>query len=482
MARRSYRNWPHRQGLLVGVLLLLLSAALAHAQFPGPATGAAPASEPVPGPGDESTGPQSPPDPTTPILPSDAAIAPPFVASDPPVSPTTFSFGYNEGFTISPLDPDETPFSLKINSQNQVRYVGFVRGVKTWTDSAGTVNPVTNRNNFELPRGRLIFSGMALVPNLTYYLNIDYNTVTNSSINFRGYWLGYKFSNALELFVGQNKVPGSREWLGSSMTTLGMDRSLATTFFRPSLSQGIWITGEPVEGFHYHAMLCNGFNTLGTDPTQLDSRLAISSSLWWEPLGEFGRTYSDLEAHDDPVIRYGTSLTYSPERGQQGNPDAPENADIRLSDGTLLTDTGAITPGVTLQAYTIGLAAFDFAFKYRGWSASAEFYLRDLFSLVGNAPLTRNSIFDLGGFVQGGYFLIPQQFEMYARTSQVTGPFGAGGEYAAGMNWFFLPGKDSLKLTFDAAWINHSPADQNRTDYRAGDTGFLLRTQIQTWF
>ena len=162
------------------------------------------------------------------------------------VGPAWYSVGYDRGFAIAPVDPEQTPFSLKFNFQNQLRYTGFARDVKSWTDSAGNVNPVTNRSNFELPRGRLVFSGMALVPEFNYNVNIDYNTVTSNSINFRAFWLSYRFSRALEIFAGQNKVAGSREWLNSSMDTLGVDRSLATTFFRPSLSQGVWMTGEPV--------------------------------------------------------------------------------------------------------------------------------------------------------------------------------------------------------------------------------------------
>lgn len=67
---------------------------------------------------------------------------------------------------------------------------------------------------------------------------MDYNTVTTEPIGFRGYWLSYRFSDAMQIHIGQNKVPGSREWLVSSMDALGPDRSLATTFFKPSLSQG----------------------------------------------------------------------------------------------------------------------------------------------------------------------------------------------------------------------------------------------------
>jgi hypothetical protein len=182
------------------------------------------------------------------------------------------------------------------------------------------------------------------------------------------------------------------------------------------------------------------------------------------------------------VLRYGTSLTYSAEQGQQGDANAPENSALRLSDGTVITNVGAFASGVTLQTYKIGLTAFDLAVKLRGLSISGEFYLQELFELAANGPLPVNSTFAFGGFAQAGYFLIPQKFEVYARTSQVSGRYGTGGEYAGGCNWFILPGKSNLRFTIDGAWINHSPAQQNRTDYRAGDTGFLLRTQVQTIF
>jgi hypothetical protein len=99
--------------------------------------------------------------------------------------PARFVTGYDDGFAITPVDPDETPFSLKFNNQTMFRYTGFGRNVRTFTDSAGDVTVVTNRSNFEIPRGRLIVSGNALLPNLGYYVNIDYNTVTDQPIGFR---------------------------------------------------------------------------------------------------------------------------------------------------------------------------------------------------------------------------------------------------------------------------------------------------------
>lgn len=394
-----------------------------------------------------------------------------------------FWCGYEDGFVVRPVVPEQTPFSLKVNNQNTFRYSGFARGASSWVDSAGQVVPITNSGEFLIPRGRLIFTGNALLPQLSYLLNIDYNTVGRNPIGFRAFALSYQFSRALEVSVGQNKVPGSREWILSSWVAQeGPDRSMATTFFRPSLSQGIWARGQPLDGVYYHAMLANGFNTLNLTPGQFSNRLCWSDSIWWEPWGDFGSGYADVEDHQQLVMRTGTSFTFAFGPGNQANGDSAENSALRLSDGTLISQTGALAPGVTLQRYDISLVAFDLAFKRRGFSVSSEFYFQQLSSLRGDGPLPFDSTSARGGFLQGGYFVLPQRVEVYARTSFVTGAYGSGTEIAGGCQWFVLPGKSNLRLTFDVADLESSPADQNRTGFVAGQTGVLFRTQINSSF
>lgn len=391
------------------------------------------------------------------------------------------SIGNSDGVCIATSDSDSFPFEVNFHNQAQLRYAKFSRGVENWTNSVGTF-PVTDRSGFELTRGRAIFSGYAFDPKLTYYLNIDYTTVTDNQLNFWNYWLSYQFSRRLSLFIGQAAVPGSREWLTPAIYTLGPDYSLATTFFRPSLSQGIWATGELKDGLYYRAMLSNGFNTLGLSQREQDARLALSGSVWAEPLGKFGTGFSDFDWHHEPAIRLGSSFVVAPTEGQQGNPNQPENSDIRLTNGTLITEIGALAPGVTLQEYTVSLGAIDFGWKYHGISFNGEFYMRGLTQLRADGPIPRSSIFDYGGYAQVGCFIVPQKFELYGRTSLITGAFGSGSEYAGGFNWFLLPERQNLRFTLDLAWVNQSPADQVRTDYRAGDTGMLIRSQLQFFF
>jgi len=416
--------------------------------------------------------------------PTDAlspAILPPSSFGDP--SPSRFKVDYDKGFVILPTNPKESPFSLKVNNQTTFRYSGFARDESSWTDSAGNVIPISDSSDFLIPRGRLIFTGKAFLPELSYLFSIDYNTAGRNQIGFRAYSLSYRFSRALEVSVGQNKVPGTREWLYSSWVAQeGPDRTMATTFFRPSLSQGIWFKGEPVDGLYYHAMLSNGFNTLNLTPGQFNHRVCFSESVWWEPWGEFGPGYSDLESHPQWVMRAGSSYTYSLAQGSQSDSDAAENSLLRLSDGTVITQPGAFAPGVTLQAYDVSLAAIDLGLKCRGLSLSTELYFQDLRSLRGNGPLPFSSTSASGGHVQGGYFVLPGRVELYSRMSWVTGGYGSGTEIAGGFNWFILPGQSNLRFTFDVADLESSPADQNRTGFVAGQSGLLVRTQINASF
>ena len=178
------------------------------------------------------------------------------------------------------------------------------------------------------------------------------------------------------------------------------------------------------------------------------------------------------------MIRLGGSYTLAPGRGSPTDSNAVENSSTRLSDGTLISETGAFAPGVTLLSYDLSLAAVDLAFKYRGLSLSTEWFAQNLSALQGDGPLPLSSTQAYGGFVQGGYFVLPQKVELYSRASFVTGEYGSGSEVAGGLNWFILPGRSNLRFTFDTAWLESSPADQNRTGYAAGQTGLLIRTQI----
>jgi hypothetical protein len=390
---------------------------------------------------------------------------------------------YDDGFRLGSSDSAKLPYELKINFWNQFRYTAFSRAVETWTDSAGVTRPVAPRNDFQINRGRITFSGFALTPRLGYSITIDYNTLRRQNLDLIQAWVDYEFSRALKVHWGKLRVLGTREWQTAASDVLGLERSMATTFFRPSFTAGVWASGEPIDGLRYGLLIGNGFNTASLDLLGLDDNFAYAGDLIWEPLGDFGRYFSDLEWHETPAIRLGTNLVYSRQEGSQADALGPEQTQIRLSDGTLFTDLGALAPNVTVTSYFIYLYTLDLGFKYRGLSLNGEYFCRWLQGIEGTGPIpsSRGNLFDHGAYAQVGYFVVPERLELYAKTSQITGPFGSGSEWGGGLSWF--PRADnSFKVTIDATKVNSSPTSQDRTGYEAGASGTLIRAQLQTRF
>jgi hypothetical protein len=391
--------------------------------------------------------------------------------------------GYDNGFFIKSANQASSPFLLRTNLQFQFRLTNFGPQQPQWEDSAGRIRPIQQRNDFDINRGRVIFSGNAVDPDLNYYVNLDYSTLGGDRVTILLAWLNYRFHRAFELYFGKGKVPGGREWLVTSMATQAPDRSMATTFFRPSITTGIWARGEPVDKSFYQFAIGNGFNTAAAGFRELDTNFVYSANLWREPLGDFGLLYSDWQWSPTPVVRWGGSLTSSRQSGTQVGSPVPEDTFIRLSDGTDLTVQGALAPGVTVTDYTVSLATMDFGLKYKGYSLHGEYFFRWLSDIIGNGPIpsNRRSLFDHGFLAMGGHFLIPKTWEIYLRNSNVFGPFGGGNEYAGGMNWF-VKGKQNWRFTLDAAYLHRSPTEQLRTGYEVGASGMLFRAQMQATF
>ena len=293
---------------------------------------------------------------------------------------------------------------------------------------------------------------------------ILFNSSTSNSALFLG-WIDYRFSDAFVLSAGYFKVPGSREWSDSFRYTLGADRTMATTFFRPSMSPGIWASGEPVENFHYISMIANSFNGLNLADNRIGSVGASATSLWWEPLGKFGPGPSDIEWHERPTLRIGSSLTLS--REALASPTT-----VRRTRRTRSSDSRtaprwrwpapwppgrrsirpASSSGRSTRRSSTGASAFRASITSAGSTISATPAARRQYaacSTTGPTPRRRISS-------------SPAVGERTRRCSFVTGRFGGGDEWSGGLNWYVLGTRD-WRMTFDVTRINHSPAD-NATD------------------
>lgn len=399
----------------------------------------------------------------------------------PPAPQNRYFVEYDQGWLLRPARPDQSPFSLKFNSQTQFRYTGYANASDSFTDRAGVTTPINSRNDFDINRGRLIFSGYAFNPETKFFTNIDYNSVSARQVQLLQAYLQHDFSPSFEIRYGITKVPGTWEWQESSRVTLGAERTMATTFFRPSMTAGIWARGDLTDALHYEAMVGDGFNTFTLNAAQLDSNFAYSTMLWWEPLGKYEAGFSDFEQHESKVVRLGHAFTYTRNEADPTGEPGPEQTVIRLSDGTRLVDPGALAPGVTVNQFDILLYAAHLGFKHRGASISLEYYLRWLSELQGSAPLPFDNIFDHGFYVQAGRFWLPKKLEFYGLGSYVTGEFGDGSEIGGGLNWYVHESRN-WRMTFDTVHLSTPPTVQSRTGLQVGGSGLLFRVQSWMYF
>ena len=292
---------------------------------------------PAPSPPDTNSRPQvsgpspSGPDPhlvSDPSAPRDPGmtgepVAPPGYspfpkAPDPPPRPRFAVGEYDDErgafVLVRPTDAQRVPFELRADLFTQARYFNFGRSKDTWTDSTGARLPVQNFDSIEVTRNFVQFSGYGIDPRLQFTAILFSSTAINDTV-YLG-WINYRFSDALDVRVGNWIVPGTREWYESFRYTLGADRLMATTFFRPNISPGIWAQGEPIENVHYVAMLANSLNRFTQGVQRVGSSKAFGGTLWWEPLGGFGPGPSDIEDHQPLSPRIGTNLAISREANQ----------------------------------------------------------------------------------------------------------------------------------------------------------------------
>jgi hypothetical protein len=391
---------------------------------------------------------------------------------------------YNDGFIlVKTNDESRFPFMLKLNNTTQFRYLNTTQlDSDTFTDHLGVVRPVAERNDFSINRSMFTFGGFAFDERLKFSL-VTWTSNTLAAVVVGGY-VGWEFNKAVTLHAGYWTVPGSRTLSYTFPYFTQPDRSMADNFFRPGFTQGIWATGEPVNGVNYHVFVGNGLNTLTIPTGKIDTDLVYSGSVWWEPLGPYGpkgkarNMYDDYYISEKPVIRVGTSYTRSREdRFTNLDQTNPENTSMHNSDGVLTFATGAFAPGVTVDEATYRMWAIDGGVKWRGMAVNGQYYFRWLDDFVADGPLPLSSTFDHGGELSVSQFVIPQKLMLYGRTSAVFGQFRNSYEVGGGFKWFFVP-DHRVWLTGEALRVHRSPFGGIIYPYTAGMTGWAPQLQL----
>jgi hypothetical protein len=383
---------------------------------------------------------------------------------------------YDRGFVLVPTpDPVKQPFRLRLNHVSQFRYTNTLAVREFYTTHLGERREVLRRNDVQLTRDVFYFTGFVFTPKLDFNILL-YTSSATLSATAAGY-VGYVFNKAFALRVGFFSLPSVRSLTGTYPFFHSTDRSMANNYVRPGFTQGVWANGELLPGFNYIAMVGNSLNTLDLAAATIDQNFAVSSSIWYD-LNEFGKEWNDWEVHTRPALRVGTAFTFAPEdRLSNLSQASPENNSIFITDGTLLFETGALAPGVTISLANFYLWAIDGGFKYRGLAFNLEFYMRWLNQFEADGPVPEDSLFDWGAEASLGYFFVRGVLEVYARTSFIRGPFGDPIEGGGGYNWYPF-GTRHVWLNVECLGISRSPYQSVLYAYSSGQTGMLFQSQF----
>jgi hypothetical protein len=382
---------------------------------------------------------------------------------------------YDGGFLMKPADP-AVPFTMKINSWFQLRHSYF---------NSENSNP--NQNDFEFERARLLFSGKALSQDLKYFIQIDADDNQLQRLDLLDYYISYDVGhNQLGLNpgefgvrLGRWKIPFNRSRHTSGLNLQFADRSMAGVFFDIDRSVGVSLYGKTAP-INWEFALTNGIRSNNARPNRvgdIDTNLGISGRIYSDVLGEWGSDYeSDIAWHEELAIRLGAGFAFSHE--DVGPVEATRQR---------VTDSGAPLTSLLpagVSAYNVSLFAMSADFRYRGWSLSTEYYLRNLSSFSGGSI---PDLFDHGFVAQAGSFIVPKKVELFTRWSRIVGDSGTLGagdqsadEVAGGVAWW-IKGRN-LKLLFDVSRVNGTPINDSAVGFRPRDSGTLFRTQLQVLF
>jgi hypothetical protein len=359
----------------------------------------------------------------------------------------------------------------------------------TYTDFFGNVKTIQIREDFQLNKFFLPFSGWFLSPKFRYYL---YVWSSNPSQGDPAQVVGagnvsYTFHRSATFGAGVTSLPSVRSTEGQFPYWLGVDdRLIADEFFRGSYTTGIWLKGEIFTRARYMFMLANNLSTLGVSASQIDSSLATQSAVvsWLPTTGEFGLygTFGDYDWHDKLATRIAVHWTHSRE-DQQNQPgtNAIENSQVRLTDGSVIFTTDLFGPGIDVDRVTYEMESIDVGAKWHGLSLEAEYYWRSLSDFNGTNTGEIEDIDDHGYQVQVSGMAIRNVLQVYAGGSEIRGKYGDASEIRAGANYYFLKERG---LRLNAEWIrlDDCPVGYTAVPYPVGGNGDVYHVNLEMNF
>ncbi|HEX6851412.1 MAG TPA: hypothetical protein VF139_08370, partial [Candidatus Polarisedimenticolaceae bacterium] len=355
----------------------------------------------------------------------------------------------------------------------------------------GNLKTVPQREDVQLNKFFLPFTGWFLNPKMRYYLYVwSSNPSQGDPAQVVGAGnLSFAFNRFVTLGGGITSLPSVRSTEGQFPYWLGVDdRLIADEFFRGSYTSGLWIKGEIATKLKYMAMLGNNLSTLGVSASQLDNTLNTSSFMlqWLPTTGEFGLygTFGDFDYHERVATRLGLHFTHSREDKQsQPGTNGIENSQIRLTDGSVIFTPDLFGTGIAVEKVTYDMTSVDAGVKYKGFALEAEYYWRTLSELTGPGVADAGiaDIDDHGYQVQASAMAVPGVLQFYVGASEILGRYGDGSELRAGMNWYPMK-KRGLRLNAEWLHLSKCPVGYTAVPYPVGGNGDVYHLNFEMNF
>jgi DUF3011 family protein len=391
----------------------------------------------------------------------------------------------NAGFLIVHGDKGE----MYIRLMTYVRYLNQKGLDPTYVDAFGNTKTVAQRQDVQLNKFFLPFSGWFLSPKFRYYLYVwSSNPSQGDPAQVVGAGnLSYIVNRYVTIGGGISALPSVRSTEGQFPYWLGVDDRLTSDeFFRGSYTSGLWLKGELSTKFKYMAMIGNNLSTLGVSAAQLDNTFNTTALMiqWLPTTGEFGLygAFGDFDHHEKLATRLGAHYTHSREDKQsQPGSNSIENSQIRLTDGSTIFTPDLFGPGITVEKVTYDMVAVDGGIKKKGFALEAEYYWRFLGDYAGPNTAGLDDIDDHGFQVQASAMPVPKTLQVYLGGAAIRGVYGNSSEVRAGANFFPMKER-GLRLNGEWLHLNKVPVGYTAVPYPVGGNGDVLHLNFELNF
>lgn len=350
-----------------------------------------------------------------------------------------------KGFTFTSADEK---FQLSVGGFMQVRYSFFD-------------NDATNDvSQFNLAKGRLIFSGYAFTKDLTYMLQFGLEQSGNARM-LENAWLRYRVVDELQLTGGQTKLVYSRQNMASVGNLQFVAVSPVTSAFSPGYDLGAVVSGKVLgDLINYDLSVSNGAGQTSTRQSAgATNNMAFLAHLQVNPLGAFGYSEGDPQLSQKPLVTVGSSFYRNTLRKTAAATFETTNNGYAGASGWLGSNAAVFGSNekVDINSFVIDAAA-----KWMGAFVQAEYFWGQA-----DGAITDSTLRAQGYYAQAGYCILPKRLEAAVRYSYLDPNRDRANdtqtEIIGAVSYYF--NNHNLKLQADVGSIHRqNPTNGTRTD------------------